>query len=63
MASNKHKADLAERHKRLMPCTDCELKELCKYAFIGKVELPLDVFEIEIKCKIYKPTFVCKLEG
>lgn len=63
MASNKHKADLVERHQELMPCTACRLKELCKYAFVGKIELPLNVFEVDIECKINKTMFTRELEG
>lgn len=52
MASNRHKADLVEWHQELMPCTACEQKEFCKYAFVGEIELPLNVFEVNIECKI-----------
>lgn len=62
MASNKHNADLVERHQKLMPCTACRLKEICKYAFVGKIELPLNVFEVDIKCKINKTMFTRELE-
>lgn len=57
MASSKHQESLLERHEKLMPCSDCKLKELCKYAFIGHVDLPLDVFEVTVSCRHKQPVF------
>lgn len=62
MASNKHRTNLVERHHELMPCTTCELKEICKYAFVGEIELPLNVFEVNIECKINKTISNCEWE-
>lgn len=43
--------------RQLMPCENCENKEICKYAyslFIVPTDYNREIFNIEIKCKLFK---------
>lgn len=55
MGSKVHSDAVKEHQRSLYPCNSCQLKDLCRYAFVGYVEVPAEVFSIKITCSKKQP--------
>ena len=45
--------ELQKEWEKCLPCYNCHLKDICKYAFtVKRVDYPSGVFGISITCKV-----------
>lgn len=52
-AERQRKVKLQENWEKRLPCSSCQLVEMCKYAHtVRRVDYPSDIFEVTVTCKI-----------